>query len=390
MTRYSIREYAQAIRDRYRKATKEEKTKILDEFTKATCLHRKAAIRLLNRDNKPLVLRRRGRPQKYSHEIVAALKTAWEAEDYLCSKRLHPFLPELVKVLRKNGEIKMAVAVEAQLCRMSPSTIDRRLRPFRCQGRRHSFSTTRPGSLLKNSIPIRTFADWEESRPGYLEADLVAHCGESVEGFYLNTLMAVDVASGWSECSGVWGKSQERVGGAVHNIRQRFPFPILGIDSDNGSEFINQHFFNYCRRENITFTRSRSYKKNDSCHVEQKNGSIVRRVIGYDRYSSKQALEALNRAYYLLRWYINFFQPVMKLISKTRHGARVRKVYDTAQTPYQRVLKSGALTDAKKTELESIYAHLNPVVLLKQINDSVDYLCKLRDYHPAEKKHTTK
>jgi hypothetical protein len=385
VTRYSIREYAQAIRDRYRKAKKEEKTKILDEFTKTAGLHRKAVIRLLNRDKKPLVLRRRGRPQKYSHEIVAALRTAWEAEDYLCSKRLHPFLPELVKVLRKNGESKMTAAVEAQLCSMSPSTIDRRLRPFRRQGRRHSFSTTRPGSLLKNSIPIRTFADWEENRPGYLEADLVAHCGESVEGFYLNTLMAVDVASGWSECSGVWGKSQERVGGAVHHIRQRFPFPILGLDSDNGSEFINQHLFNYCQRENITFTRSRSYKKNDSCHVEQKNGSIVRRVIGYDRYSSKQALEMLNRAYYLLRWYINFFQPVMKLVYKTRHGARVHKVYDTAQTPYQRVLKSGALTDAKKAELESIYAHLNPSVLLKQINDNVESLWKLRDRHPGEK-----
>jgi len=163
--------------------------------------------------------------------------------------------------------------------------------------------------------------------------DLVSHCGESSEGFYLTTLSTVDVASGWSECIGVWGKGQERVGGAIHRVRKRLPFSLLGLDSDNGSEFINQHMYSYCRREGITFTRSRSYKKNDSCHVEQKNWSVVRRLIGYDRYNSRAALEALNRTYDLLRLYVNFFQPVMKLVAKTRHGAKVHKVYDTARTP---------------------------------------------------------
>jgi hypothetical protein len=379
VTRKSIREYTQAIRNRYRKASKKEKTRILDEFTKTTGLHRKAAIRLLNRVNKPQATRRQGRPRKYSNEVVGALKIAWEAGDRLCSKRLHPFLPEMVRVLRENRESNITVEVESQLCRISPSTIDRLLHPFRQQGGRRSFSTTKPGSLLKNSIPIRTFTDWEENRPGYLEADTVAHCGDSVEGFYLNTLMAVDVVSGWAEGSAVWGKSQERVGSAIHGMRRRFPFPILGLDTDNGGEFINRHLFSYCRREHITFTRSRSYKKNDNCYVEQKNGNVVRRVIGYDRYSSRQALETLNQIYYLLRLYINFFQPVMKLVSKTRHGARVHKVYDTAKTPYQRLLDLDVLTEAKKAELATSYSRLNPVKLLKQINQSLEHLWTLKE-----------
>jgi hypothetical protein len=379
VTRKNIREYTQAIRNRYRKASKKEKTRILDEFTKTTGLHRKAAIRLLNRVNKPQATRRQGRPRKYSNEVVGALKIAWEAGDRLCSKRLHPFLPEMVRVLRENRESNITVEVESQLCRISPSTIDRLLHPFRQQGGRRSFSTTKPGSLLKNSIPIRTFTDWEENRPGYLEADTVAHCGDSVEGFYLNTLMAVDVVSGWAEGSAVWGKSQERVGSAIHGMRRRFPFPILGLDTDNGGEFINRHLFSYCRREHITFTRSRSYKKNDNCYVEQKNGNVVRRVIGYDRYSSRQALETLNQIYYLLRLYINFFQPVMKLVSKTRHGARVHKVYDTAKTPYQRLLDLDVLTEAKKAELATSYSRLNPVKLLKQINQSLEHLWTLKE-----------
>ena len=173
---------------------------------------------------------------------------------------------------------------------------------------------------------------------------MVAHCGDSTEGFYLNTLSTVDVATGWVECRGVWGKGQQRVGAAIHEIGGHLPFPMLGLDSDNGSEFINHHLYDYCRRKEITFTRSRPYKKNDSAHVEQKNWSVVRRLVGYDRYNSKESLDQLNRVYQLTRSYMNFFQPVMQLQSKTRHGARVHKVYDTAKTPYRRVLESGVLT----------------------------------------------
>ena len=389
MTRASIREYTEAVRWRYLRAPKKEKGKILDEFTKITGRHRKAAIRLLRRGNQPGANRNRGRPRQYGAAVVGALRMAWEATDRLCSKRLCPFLPELVTVLRRHGDSTMSVEVKAQLCQISPSTIDRLLRPYRQLGGRRPFTTTKPGSLLKSSIPIRTFTDWQEDRPGFLEVDLVSHCGESAEGFYLTTLSTVDVASGWSECVGVWGKGQERVGGAVHRVRQRLPFPLLGLDSDNGSEFINQHLYNYCRWEGITFTRSRSYKKNDSCHVEQKNWSVVRRLIGYDRYNSRAALEALNRVYNLTRLYVNFFQPVMKLVARTRHGAKVHKVYDTAQTPYQRLLKAGILTEAKRRELAATYHGLSPVTLLKQINENLEHLWKLAE-HPAHQQRKVK
>jgi hypothetical protein len=234
---------------------------------------------------------------------------------------------------------------EARLSQMSPSTIDRILRRWRGSGTRRGLSTTKPGTLLKNSIPIRTFSDWNENKPGFLEADLVAHCGDSAEGFYLTTLSTVDVATGWSEPVAVWGKGQELVGGAVYHVRKQLPVPMLGLDSDNGSEFIDQSFYDYCRRNGITFTRSHSYKKNDSCHVEQKNWSVIRRTIRYARSSSRAAFKALEDVHTLLRLYINYFQPVLKLVDRTRNGARVRKVHDTAQTPYQRLLASGVLRD---------------------------------------------
>jgi len=379
MTRDSIHEYTEAVRWRYLNAGKQEKGRILDEFIQVTGYHRKSAIRLLRRKGSPKRGQRRGRRRRYGPEAIDALRKVWEASDRLCSKRLQPFIGELVRVMRQHGELAINASLEAELCQMSPSTIDRLLRPWRHLGGRRPLSTTKPGSLLKNSIPIRTFADWTDERPGFLEVDLVAHCGESTEGFYLTTLCAVDVASGWSECMGVWGKGQQRVGGAVHRVRQRLPFPLLGLDSDNGGEFINQHLYNYCRKEGITFTRARSYKKNDSCHVEQKNWSVVRRLVGYDRYNSHAALECLNLVYATLRHYVNFFQPTMKLIFKTRHGARVHKVYDTAKTPYQRLLESGMLTPAKQAELAATYRGLNPVLLLSQLNGHLEKLWSLAD-----------
>lgn len=273
MTRGSIREYTEAVRGRYLGARKEEKGRIWDEFTQVTGYHRKAAIRLLGRQEQPGGHKRQGRPGRYGGAVAEALKIAWEATDRVCSKRLQPFLPELVKVLRQHREKAMTAAVEAELGRVSPSTIDRLLRPFRQRGGRRPLSPTKPGSLLKRAIPIRTFADWQEDRPGFLEVDLVAHCGESPLGFYLTTLSAVDVATGWVEGQGVWGQGQERGGSAVHHRAGRLPFPLRGLDSDNGSEFIHQHGYTYCQRKGITFTRARPYKKNDSAHVEQKNWS---------------------------------------------------------------------------------------------------------------------
>lgn len=356
---------------------------MLDEFTQVSGYHRKAAIRLLRRDHGPPGMRP-GRPKQYGPEAVRALKVAWEAGDHLCGKRLKPFLVELVDILRRHGELEVTPEVASQLGRVSPATIDRVLKPYRHKGMRRPFTTTKPGSLLKGAIPIRTFADWDECAPGFLEMDLVAHCGESTEGFYLNTLCAVDVATGWVECREVWGKTQQRVGGAVHHISRRLPFPLLGLDSDNGGEFINQHLYDYCQRHRITFTRSRPYKKNDSAHVEQKNWSVVRRLVGYDRYSSRAALEQLGRVYDRLRLYVNFFQPTMKLKHKSRQGAKVHKVYDEARTPYQRLLESGVLAAERKEALERLYFSLNPVRLREQLNHELDRLWSLAE-HPNRK-----
>jgi len=379
MTRSSILEYVEAVRGRYFRASKKEKGKILDEFTQVTRLHRKAAIRLLNRVVESSGKKRRGRTRKYDVAVIDSLKTIWEASDRLCSKRLKPFMPEILGILRHHGELHINADTQAQLCKISPATMDRLLRPWRRVGGRRGLTTTRPGNLLKNMIPIRTFTDWQENKAGFLEIDMVAHCGESTEGFYLNTLCAVDVWSGWTECLPVWGKGQMRVRSAIHRARLRLPFTVLGVDSDNGSEFINQCFYTYCQQEKINFTRSRSYKKNDSCHVEQKNGNVVRRLVGYDRYTSKAAYQCLDRLYHLVRLYLNFFQPTMKLVSKTRHGAKVHKVYETAQTPYRRLLQSGVLSESKQVELAATYHRLNPVQLLKHINSNLEQLWRLAE-----------
>lgn len=377
MTRGSVREYAKAVRERYLKASRKEKTLLLEEFTRVTGYHRKAAIRLLrsNEQERP----GRGRPKQYGSRVLYTLKTAWEASDRLCSKRLKPFLPELLDVLDRHGELAIEAQMRDQLCDMSASTIDRLLKPHRQQGKLRPFSTTKPGSLLKAAIPIRTFSEWDDARPGFIEVDLVAHCGDSTERFYLNTLSSVDIATGWVECQAVWGKGQERIGSAVHHISQRLPFPLLGLDSDNGSEFINQHLYAYCQQKGITFTRSRPYKKNDSAHVEQKNWSVIRRLVGYDRYSSKVAFEQLNRLYTHIRLYVNFFQPVMKLMHKHRNGAKVHKVYDSAKTPYQRVVDSSVLSAEQYRELEQLYQRLNPVKLKSDIDKALGRLWEMAD-----------
>ena len=379
MTRSSVREYIGAIRERYVGAGRRAKGKILDEATRVTGYHRKALIRLLRPGNGRGPARRRGRPRRYGPVEAEALKVAWEATDRLCSKRLQPFISELVPILRRHGARCFTDEVEAQLRQMSATTMDRLLKPYRRTGGRRAFSTTKPGSLLKASIPIRTFADWHEDQPGYLEMDLVAHCGETTEGFYLNTLSTVDIATGWVECQAVWGKGQDRVRGAVHHVARALPFPLRGLDSDNGGEFINHHLYAYCQRNEINFTRSRPYKKNDNAHVEQKNWSVVRRLVGYDRYSSKAALEGLQRIYSLLGQYMNFFQPTMKLQLKTRHGAKVHKVYDTAKTPYQRLVVRRVLTHGQRDALERRYHRLNPVQLLAQIDQALERLWSLAD-----------
>jgi len=378
VTRYAILEYALAVSPRYLAATKREKGMILDEFCKTTGYHRKSALRLLHR---PPSSRRtsKGRPRQYGLLVGQALRQAWEVSNRLCSKRLAPFLGELLTTLERHGELDLPPQVHAQLLQMSPSTIDRLLKPYRTYGLRRPYTTRKSPGPLKAAIPIRTFGEWAEAKPGAMQMDLVAHCGESTEGFYLNTLVAVDVATSWSEFEVIWGKGQQRVGTGVHKVRQRLPFRLQEIHTDNGSEFINDLLYPWCQREGIRFTRGRSYKKNDQAYVEQKNWSVPRKLIGYDRYCSKAAYEQGQRLYEPLRLYVNFFQPVSKLVSKEREGAKVRKRYDVAQTPYQRLLKSGVLEPAQVEPLAQLYASLNPVRLQAEIEEALEALWKLAD-----------
>ena len=321
MTRASLREYAAKQRERYQGATRAEKHRLLDEVVAVTGIHRKAAIRLLRRAPRPRATPGPGgRPRAYGPAVAAAAEVLWQASGRIGAHRLHPFVPELLDRLLRCGELTLAPTVDKLVRQASRPTLARLLGPARARYPRRGATITRPGPVLKHEIPIRTFTEWTDARPGFLEVDLVAHCGSSTEGFYLCTLCAVDIATAWVELEAVWGKGQERVGGAVHRVRTRLPMPLLGLDSDNGSEFINRSLLDYCRRHAITFTRSRPWKKNDSAHVEQKNGAVVRQLVGYDRFTSQAAYAQLPRVYRLARLHVNFFQPVEKLVTKTRHG----------------------------------------------------------------------
>jgi hypothetical protein len=260
---------------------------------------------------------------------------------------------------------------------MSAATIDRLLARFRSQNRR-GLSTTKPGTLLKNAIPVRTFADWDDAIPGFVEMDLVAHCGESVHGQYVQTLTAVDITTGWTECLALKHRSQQNVSAAVELLRDRLPFPLLGMDSDNDSVFINETLLRYCADQKVTFTRSRPYRKNDQAHVEQKNWSVVRRTIGYRRYESETALTLMETIYTDLRLHVNFFQPVQKLVSKQRNGSKVHKRYDMAQTPHQRVVASPDVTSKDKLRLQVTYLALNPVQLRDRIDANLKQLWRQR------------
>jgi len=308
--------------------------------------------------------------------VVKALEQIWEIYGCICSKRLQPFLPEAIKVLERCQEIEISKGTKELLLKISSASIDRCLRPVRIKAP-HGLSTTKPGNLLKNLIPVRTFTEWDEERPGFMEIDLVAHCGTTTEGQYLNTLTCTDIATGWTDVTGLLYRSQETVSKALHLMRQRLPFDLLGIDSDNGGEFINDLLYRYCLGEKITFTRSRPYKKNDQAHVEQKNWSVVRHTVGYDRWETAQELVLLESIYDDLRLYINYFQPSFKLIAKERIGNRTLKRYDTAKTPYQRVLERKDISLQAKARLTHIYVTLNPAELRRQIDLKTAKLWKI-------------
>jgi hypothetical protein len=377
MSLKSKRELLEVVRPRYLKANKIEKQKMLDEFASATGYHRKHAIRVLkNRVPKTRRRKRTGYLTLYRGEVVQVLEQIWEIYGRICSKRLQPFLPEAIRVLERCQEIELSEATKELLLKISSASIDRCLRPVRLQTP-HGSSTTKPGSLLKNLIPVRTFTEWDEERPGFLEIDLVAHCGNTTEGQYLNTLTCTDLCTGWTDITAILHHSQEAVWEAIRQMRQRLPFPLLGIDSDNGGEFINDLLYRYCLNEKITFTRSRPYQKNDQAHVEQKNWSVVRHTVGYDRWETQQELDLLESVYDDLRLYINFFQPSLKLIAKERIGNQTIKRYDTAKTPYQPVLDRNDISLEAKARLMNLYLHLNPAELRLQIDQKIVKLWKI-------------
>ena len=383
MTLKARRELLRAVRDRYWRASKKQKSLILDEFVASTGYHRKYALALLRRPDgthasaAPAAAGARRRRRTYTQDVVDALVFIWKACDCIGSKRLHPFLPEMVTVLERQGELRLSAQTKQLLLSMSRATIDRLLKPARRARIPHGRSTTKPGTLLKKSIPIRTWDDWDDAQPGFLEIDLVAHTVESTDGDYLATLNCVDVSTAWSECAIPRNRSEQAVCAALHEIRQRLPMPLLGIDSDNGAEFINNHLKRYCDREQVTFTRSRPYKKNDQAHVEGKNWTVVRRFLGYGRYEGDVARVEINALYKDIRLYVNFFQPVMKLVSKTRIDGKVKKVYDRARTPYQRVLESADVSQDNKDALLGLYGTLNPVALYNSIQAQLRHIWEL-------------
>jgi hypothetical protein len=378
VTRPALREYAAVQRERYLAATRAEKGSLLDEVVAVTGLHRKAAIRLLRRPPRaPTARARAGRPRLYGWAVAQAVEVLWQATGQIGPQRLQPFVPELLDRLTRDGELALAPDIDKLVRQVSVATLGRLLGPARARRPARGATTTRVGTWLRHEIPIRTFTEWDDAGPGFCEIDLVAHCGSSTQGFYLCTLCTVDIATAWVELEAVWGKGHERVGGGVHRVRQRLPMPLLGIDSDNGSEFINKSLYDYCQKTGVTFTRSRAWKKNDSAHVEQKNGAVVRQLIGYDRFASQAAYAQLARVYRLARLHVNFFQPVQKLLTKRRDGARVHRVFDRAQTPYQRLCASGVLSAEARTRLEAWYQRLTPLQLRRDLDAALDQLWAL-------------
>ena len=373
---------------RYAKASKKGKGVMLDELCKLTGWTRRharrALIQALEQPKRPAV-----RSKIYGQEVGDALGFIWALLGAPAGKRLAPFLPEIIEVLERTGERAFAPEVRAKLLRISAATIDRMLAPERARLRIRGRSGTKPGSILKRQIPIRTFADWDDARPGFCEVDLVAHDGGSGDGEFCQTLVLTCVATGWTEMRALRNKAQRWSFAAIVDIEATMPFPLLGLDSDNGSEFINDQLYRWCQANEVTFTRSRPYRKNDSCFVEQKNFPIVRQQVGYARYDTEAELQVLTELYGYLRLFVNFFQPQMKLVSKTRRGAKVTRRYDTATTPYRRALASRKIDAETKAALTQTYLGLNPVALRRRIGDLQDRLLEVnRTKQPKEVRYS--
>ena len=368
-------ELLQALRQRYLQASKQEKAKILDEFVAVAGCHRKHAVRLLTGSNPtsasvPAVARR-----TYDEAVRQALIVLWEAADRICGKRLKAVLPSLVAALERHGHLALDATVRQRVLAVSAATIDRLLASVRSNTsyRKKRKTATKPSK----EIPVRTFADYGDPLPGYLEIDFVSHGGSSMQGVFLWSLVATDVCTGWTEAAALVAREQSLVVEGLEVIRHQFPVPIKGIDSDNDSAFINEALLAYCQQQKLEFTRSRAYQKNDQAWIEQKNGAVVRRFVGYERHAGVAAGQCLARLYQSVRLFVNYFQPSMKLRSKTRIGAKVKKTYHKPATPCARLMAHISVPEAVKERLRAQQSHLDPLDLLQRIRDSQAALAAL-------------
>jgi hypothetical protein len=371
-------ELARSLRRRYQAASSRAKKQILDEFVAVSGYHPKYAIHLLNSAATSAPARHpRSRPTIYDSAAKQALIVLWEASDRICGKRLKPLLRLLVPALEQHGHLKLDEVIRGKVLSMSAATIDRLLRAARSVTGAKKPRRVTPE--IRRRIPVRTFADWNDPPPGSMEMDLVAHCGDRSHGSYVNSLVLTDIASGWTECAPLVVRESSLLVETLELVRQRLPFTLKALDVDNGSEFVNETMIQYCLRNGIELTRSRPYRKNDQAWIEQKNGSVVRKLLGYRRFEGIAAAQALGRLFGASRLFVNFFQPSFKLAEKHRQGARVTKRYHPPQTPCDRLLLDDAVSDDNKTKLRRLSETLDPLQLLEEVRAMQSHLVMLAD-----------
>jgi hypothetical protein len=380
MTHTARAELTHVVRRRYCEATGAEKRKILDEFIAVTGYHEKSAIRVLNAEPVTKGRRTRSRPSLYDEAVRAALIVLWEASDRVCGKRLKALLPILLPALERNGHLRLGEVMREKILAMSASTIDRLLRVPRSATRLRKARRAMPAA--RRRVPVRTFADWNEPPPGSMEMDLVAHCGEATRGSYVNSLVLTDIASGWTEAAPLVVRESGLVVETLDRVRQGLPFALRALDVDNGSEFVNESLIQYCLGHGIELTRSRPWRKNDQAWIEQKNGAVVRRLLGYRRFQGIAAAQAITRLYGASRLFVNFFQPSFKLAEKHRQGAQVSKRYHPPQTPCERLLHAESLSEGAKVKLREVAGALDPLKLLEEIRAVQAHLVTLADGGP--------
>ena len=373
-------DYLKAIYSRYKKVSKPLRARILDEFCQVCGYNRKYAIRLLNgpAPQKPELTTAKGRRSTYGAKVIVSLTAIWEAAGYPCSARLKALLPLWLPWAIKR--LAISQSVQKQLLSISPATIDRRLKAKKRQLKKRLYGRTKPGTLLKHHIPIKTDS-WDVKTPGFTETDLVSHSGNSEKGEFIHSLNVTDIHTTWVETRAVMGKGQAGVLDAMKQIEQALPFKLLGIDSDNGSEFINYHLKAFCDQKQIQFTRGRPYKKDDNAHIEQKNWTHVRKIFGYLRDDSPQALDAINDLYRQeLRVLQNLFLPSMKLSEKVRVGSKLKRRYDKPLTPLERLLACPQADPAKLQELKKLREATDPFKLAKTIELKLERVYQLANH----------